>query len=376
MKKHKEAFTKMKIYFEDYRKENKPFLEKILSNVVKVIELKSEYEHEKYIQEFEQEFAKYNNSKYAVGVNSGTTALELALRASGIKEGDEVIIPSYTYIATALAVSNLGVVPIFVDVKEDTFTIDPAKIERNITKRTKAIIPVHIHGNPCDMEEIIEITKKYNLTVIEDASHAHGAEYKGKKVGNFGIGCFSSHTSKNLSGIGNSGLITVNDIKTYQSIRKMIEVTNDPDLKLCKRTPCKINVLQAAVLKTKLTYLDKLNCKRRSNASIYIQNLPKTIKFQREEKNSKHVYRDFVILIKKREEFMCYLEKNQIEAKVRYKIPLHLTKYYENLAYKKGDLTITEKIFNEVLWMPISYAISGKEIRQICNLVKNWKLYE
>lgn len=365
----------MQIYFENYWQENKPFFEKILFNISNVFKLKSEYEHEKYIEVFEQEFANYNKSKYAIAVNSGTTALELALQASDVKKYEEVILPSYTYISTALAVSNIGARPVFVDIKEDTLTIDPQEIKKKITKKTKAIIPVHIHGNPCDMSEIMKIAKGYGLVLIEDASHAHGAEYKGIKVGNFGIGCFSNHTTKNLSGIGNSGLITTNDIRIYELIKKMIEVKNDPYFRICERAPCQVDALQVAILKTKLLYLEKLNEKRRYNASLYIQNLQKLIKFQREEKSSKHVYRDFVILTKNREELMRYLEHKGIKTKIRHKTPLHLTEYYKKLKYKKGDLPITERIMSEVLWLPISYAILNREINRICSLIKSCKLY-
>jgi hypothetical protein len=359
----------MQIRFEDYGRENKPFLKQILFNITRVSNLKSEYEHEKYVQEFEHEFANYNKSQYAIGVNSGTTALQLALKASDIEEGDEVIVPSYTYIATALAISNLGAKPVFVDIKRDTLTINPDEIEKKITKKTKGMIPVHIHGNPCDMEKIKKIAKKNNLKIIEDASHAHGAEYKGIKVGNFGIGCFSNHSSKILSGVGNSGLITTNDINIYTSIKRMIKVTNEPDLNISKRTPCNMNALQAAILKAKLPYLNELINKRIKNASLYIKNLSGLVKFQKEEKNSKHVYRDFAILVKNREKLMRYLEDAGIETKIRYRIPLHLTKYYKKLGYKKGDLPVTDEIFKKLLWLPIPYSLSKKEINYTCDKI-------
>ncbi len=148
------------VSFEDYKKENDIFLPEIITNIQEVLKLKSEYEHERYIESFEKEFAEYNGLKYAIAVNSGTTALEIALKASGIKENDEVIIPSYTYISTALAVSNVGAKPKFVDIKRETLSIEPGKIKKNITNRTKAIIPVHIHGNPCEMDKIVEIAKR------------------------------------------------------------------------------------------------------------------------------------------------------------------------------------------------------------------------
>jgi dTDP-4-amino-4,6-dideoxygalactose transaminase len=359
----------MQIYFEDYKQENKLFFEKTIFNLSGVMKLRSEYEHEKYIEDFEKEFAKYNKSRYVIAVNSGTTALELSLNASGIKEGDEVIVPSYTYIATALAVSNTGARPVFTDIEEDTLTINPNEIKKNLTRKTKAIMLVHIHGNPCNMEEIMKIARKYNLAIIEDASHAHGAEYKGIKVGNFGIGCFSNHTTKNFSGIGNSGLISTNDARIYESIKKMIEVKNDPSLKISKRTPCRMDILQAAVLKTKLPYLEEINKKRRDNAFAYIERLPKSLLFQREGKNSKHVYRDFVILSKNREELRSNLEWAGIETRVRYAMPLHLIEYYKIPGSKKLDLPVTEKIFNKLLWLPISHTLSEGQVNYISDKI-------
>ena len=258
----------MSIHFENYEKENRFFREKIRNNIEAVLQLKSEHEHKRYIECLKKEFKEYNRSKYVIAVNSGTTALELALKASGVKENDEVILPSYTYISTALAISNLGALPVFVDIKEDAFTLDSKKIEEKLTKQTKVIIPVHIHGNPCDMDEIVKIAKKNNLTIVEDCSHAHGAEYKNRKVGNFGIGCFSCHTTKILSGIGNSGLITINEKEVYEKIKKMICLKNDPDLTLSKRTPCTMDAIQAAILKAKLPYLDKLIKKKREIANL------------------------------------------------------------------------------------------------------------
>jgi len=357
------------IPYKDYQKENEIFSKKITNNIEEVIKLKSEYKHEKYIENFEKEFAEYNHSKYAIAVNSGTTALQIALKASGIKKDDEVILPAYTYISTALAVSNVGAKPGFIDIKKDTLTIDPEKIRVNVSNKTKAIIPVHIHGNPCDMEGILEVAKKYNLKIIEDASHAHGAEYSNKKVGNFGIGCFSCHTTKNLAGIGNSGLITTNDKRLYEIIKKMVEVKNNPDLNLSKRTPCKINAIQASILKAKLPYLDKIITRKRNNACSYIKNLPKYIEYQKEEKDSKHVYRDFVIITEKREKLANYLEQNGVETKIRYKTPLHLTGYYKYLGCKRGDFQVTEEICKKTLCLPISYSLSKKDIEYICSKI-------
>lgn len=361
----------MFIPFDNYENENAPFKKQIENNIEAVVRLKSEYEHEKYIESFEKKFAEYNGSQYVLAVNSGTTALELALQASGIKKGDEVILPSYTYISTALAVSNLEAIPVFIDIKKDTLTLDPQKIEKKITRKTKMIIPVHIHGNPCEMNEIVKIAQKNKLFIVEDCSHAHGAEYNNKKVGNFGIGCFSCHTTKIFSGIGNSGLITINNKKTFEKIKNIICVKNDPNLSLSKRTPCKIDAMQAAILKAKLPHLEKIIERKKRIAASYIKNLPHDIAYQKEESNSKHVYRDFIALIDNRDELKNSLKTARVETKTRYMIPLHQTEYYRNQSHQQYNLPITNLVSRQALCLPASYIISNKEIQHICNLIKN-----
>ena len=348
-------------------------MERIGRNIQAVTKLRSEYEHEQYINDFEKEFAEYNGSGYAIAVNSGTTALELALKAAGVKENDEVILPAYTYISTALAISNLDAVPVFADIKEHTLTLDPKEVEKKLTIRTKAIIPVHVHGNPCEMDGIIRIVEKNNLAIVEDCSHAHGAEYKNKKVGNFGIGCFSCHTTKNFSGIGNSGLIAVNERATYERIKRMLCVENDPDLTLSKRAPCRMDALQAAILKAKLPYLEKVTKKKRSIVAKYRKALPEGIQSQQEEEGSRHVYRDFVVSTENRNELKRHLENAGLETKIRYTTPLHLTQYYKTLPHKRDDLQITQSLFNKLLWLPISYALTDKEVSHVCNTIKCYR---
>ncbi|MDD2751975.1 MAG: DegT/DnrJ/EryC1/StrS family aminotransferase [Candidatus Omnitrophica bacterium] len=360
----------MRIYFENYGKDNALLFKKTLSNIADVLRLESEYAHENYVRQFEAGFARYNKSSHVIGVNSGTTALQLSLEAIGIKAADEVILPAYTYIASALAVSNTGAKPVFVDITEGTLTIDPEEIKKHITKRTKAIIPVHIHGNPCDMHKICAIAKKYGLSVIEDASHAHGAEYRGKKVGNFGIGCFSCHTTKILSGTGNSGIITTDDNNTYELISQMVQVGNDPYPGLTARTPCKMDAIQAAVLKTKLSSLNTIIKQRRKNASFYVNRIGKYVRLQQQEQGAYQVFRDFVILSPKRDIIATSLKESGIETKIRYKTPLHLTKFYSGLKYKKGDLPVAEKTARQALCLPISSVLSPEELGYVCDELK------
>ncbi len=362
----------LKITFEDYADDSRFYSAQIKENIEAVLRLRTEYEHQQYIESFEEAFARHNGSRYTVAVNSGTTALELALQLSGVKESDEVILPAYTYISTALAVSNIGAIPVFADIKKTTFTIDPEEIKGKITNKTKAIVPVHIHGNPCEMDMILEIARSRKLAIVEDCSHAHGAEYGGKKVGNFGMGCFSCHTSKIFSGIGNSGVITVNGLKEQEVLRRMLCVNDDPEMILSQRSPCRMDVVQAAILKAKLPFLRKVIERKRDIARCYREGLPDNIQCQREENNSKHVYRDFVILYPDPGGLKSHLAANGIETKIRYKIPLHLTQYYRNLLNDKSALQTTESIFNQLLWLPISYVLSEQEISYICNMISGY----
>ena len=241
------------IPFQDYSSVHKKLKKPLLKEINFVLNLKDNSSHEEYIRKFEEKVIGYFNTKFVIGVDSGTTALQLSLVASGVKEGDEVILPCYTYISTVLAISNIRAKPIFVDIGED-LTIDPSAIEKKITNKTKAIIPVHIHGNVCDIDPILDICKKYNLDLIEDASQAHGAEYKGKKVGSFGIGCFSLHTSKTLGGVGDAGIIILNDEVIYNKIKNlMVPDNNTKEILFSKRTPCKIDAIQVAIIKVKLS---------------------------------------------------------------------------------------------------------------------------
>jgi len=364
----------MQVSFHDFSNQNKKLKLSILKEINHILNFSDNSNHDKYIKEFEDEFANYHNVDFAIGVDSGTTALQLAMIASGIKKGDEVIVPSYTYIATALAVSNIGAKPVFVDIKESDLTINESLIEKKITDKTKAIIPVHIHGNICELNSILSICKKYNLQLIEDASQAHGASYKNKKIGSFGIGCFSLHTSKTLGGIGDAGIITSNDKRIHDKIKQlMIPDNNSEEIINSKRTPCDIDAIQAAIVKIKLTKLDELNKRKNKIARLYDRLISnKLVKKIITAKDSYSVYRDYCIIINERERLQEFLFKKGIETKARYKLPLHLTKTFEYLGYKKGDSPIAEKMANEVLCLPSFIGISDDNIKYICDEINKF----
>ena len=346
-----------------------------MRELFKIMKFENDYEFWLYVSKFEKMFAKYSSVKYALGTHSGTAALQLSLIACGIGDRDEVITVPNTYIATALAISNVGARPVFVDIDEETYNIDINKIEEAITDKTKAIIPVHLYGNPAEMKRIMRLAKKYNLKVIEDACQAHGAEYSGKKVGSIGdAGCFSFFTSKNLSCLGNGGMIATDSRKISEMIRILRDPeANSPHLLLSKRTPCYLDAIQVAFLKPKLKYLDKWNELRRRKAKIYSELLSDTdIITPVETKKAKHVYFTYVIRTKRRDKLRRFLHRKGIETWIEYETPIHLTKTFKYLGYKKGDFPVTERVSQEILSLPISPFLKDEEIVKICKTIKNY----
>lgn len=354
---------------DNYSLEQKLFEDAILRNVRDVMRLKTEKEYEEYVSLLEKEFCRFNGSEHTIAVNSGTTALTLALAAAGIHPGDEVILPAHTYIASALAVSHNGGTPVFADIQADTLTIDPVDVAKKVTKKTKALMVVHIHGNVADMDSLVKIAKKYKLSLVEDCSHAHGASYRGTQAGNFGIGCFSCQSSKVFAGMGNAGLITSHDERVYQRLKEMIDVKNDPFSHLSNRTPCRMDVMQAAVLRAKLPFLNTLIEKRKQNARAYAAALPESVSRQKTTPHAHHVFRDLVIMVKDREVLSAALRKQNILAKIRYRHPLHRIQYYAALGYRQGSLPITERIYEEMLWLPVGPVLDRAVIARISSIV-------
>ncbi len=360
------------IKFCDYSKKNQNFKKDMIKEIYTLFNKTNEYELEKCTQELEKKFARYNNSTFSIGVNSGTTALQLALLVSGIKKNNKVIIPTYTYIATALAVLNIGAIPIFADIKED-LTIDENKIENLITKETKAIIPVHLHGNVCEMDKINKICEKYNLTLIEDCSQAHGAEYKGEKVGSKNIGCFSMHSSKIISGLGSSGIITMNNKEKYEQIKEcLLPNSNKTNNIISKRTPCKMDAIQAAIIKIKLENVEKIIERKINIAQKYKENISNNkIKLIETNLKNKNVYRDICIKIDNPDKFISYMKENDIEVKQLY-APLHLTKFFKT--NKNKTLSISEELCKKIVCLPNYYGITDEEIVYICEKINEYKL--
>jgi dTDP-4-amino-4,6-dideoxygalactose transaminase len=323
----------------------------------------------------EKEFAHYCEAEYAVGVDSGTAALEMALRAYDIGPGDEVITAANTFIATALAISYTGATPILVDIDPQTYTIDVGEIEKSITDRTKAIIPVHLYGQPADMDPILEIARLHDLLVIEDACQAHGAKYKGKRVGSFGhAAAFSFYPAKNLGAYGDGGIVVTHDEQVAETVKMLRNVGQSKkyhhDIKGYNH---RLDNLQAAILRVKLNYLDTWNAARRQHAEHYNQLLNGSdcvVPVVRE--SSVAVWHLYVIRTKARDTFRTYLQDQGIATGIHYPIPIHLTNAYQDLGYKKGDFPITEQYADEIVSLPMYPELTPDMIEFVSETIKNF----
>ena len=325
---------------------------------------------------FEKKFAEYCGAKYCIGVGNGLDALTLILRAMNIGEGDEVIVPSNTYIATALAVSNVGASPIFVEPEIESYNIDVNKIEEKVTVKTKAIIAVHLQGRPVDMNAVSEIANKYNLKVIEDAAQAHGARYKGKKVGSIGDAAgFSFYPGKNLGALGDGGCVTTNNKELAEKIRALGNYGSDYKYHhIYKGVNSRLDELQAAFLSVKLKNLDKWNLERRKIAGRYLNEIrnPQIILPLCSDNDYEHVYHVFVIRSKKRDELEKYLNQNGVGTVKHYPIPMHMQGAYADLNISAGALPIAEEISRTVLSIPMYYGMSDDEISYVIDCINSY----
>lgn len=319
--------------------------------------------------EFEKEFAKFIGVKYAIGVGDGSSALELSMLALGIGEGDEVITPANSYIASSSSISAIGAKPVLVDCLEDSFNIDPDKIEKLITKRTRAILPVHLYGQVANMEKILKIAKKYKLYIVEDACQAHGAKFKNKVAGCFGeVAAFSFYPGKNLGAYGDGGMVVTNKKYIAERVRLLRNYGQKEKYKhLILGRNSRLDNLQAAILRVKLKRLPDWNNKRLLNAKIYNRYLAKVpIITPKIFPNYKHVFHIYAIRAKKRNELASYLSSKGIATVMHYPLPIHLQPAYKKLGYKAGDFPITEKLANEILSLPMFPELKEEEIKYIC----------
>ena len=325
---------------------------------------------------FEKAFAEYCDSKYCVGVGNGLDALFLALKALGVGAGDEVIVPSNTYIATALAVTYVGATPVFVEPDIRTFNIDPTKIEAAITKNTKAIMPVHLYGQPCDMDPIMTIAKKYGLFVVEDCAQAHGAAYKGKVIGSFGDAAgFSFYPGKNLGALGDAGATVTNDEELAKKVRALGNYGSDYKYHhIYKGNNSRLDELQAAFLAAKLPHLNSMNEERRRIAQKYIDGIKNEeviLPYIPEYANP--VWHIFGIRCKRRDELEKFLNDAGIGTNKHYPIPMHLQECYKDLGFKERDFPIAEEISATELSIPMYYGMTDEEVQYVIDKINEFR---
>lgn len=324
---------------------------------------------------FEKEFASFCDRKYCIGVGNGLDALMLALKALGVGEDDEVIVPSNTYIATALAVTYVGATPIFVEPDIRTFNINPAMIEERISSKTKAIMPVHLYGQPCDMDPIMDIAKKYNLYVIEDCAQAHGATYKGKQIGTFGDAAgFSFYPGKNLGALGDAGATVTDDKNLADKIRALGNYGSDYKYHhILKGNNSRLDELQAAFLSAKLPHLKRMNNARKRIAERYLKGITNDqiiLPFVPEYADP--VWHIFGIRCSRREELENYLNESGVSTNKHYPIPMHLQECYKDLGFKKGDFPVAEEISQTELSLPMYYGMTDEEIEYVIEKINNF----
>lgn len=329
----------------------------------------------KKVQEFENNAANYLGVKYAVGVANGTDALQIALMALGIGVGDEVITTPFTFVATTETIVMLGAKPVYVDIDPISYNINPSKIKEKITSKTKAILPVHLYGNPVEMDEILSIAKEYNLFVIEDSAQAFGSEYKGKKVCSFGdVACISFFPSKNLGCYGDGGMVVTNSEEINEKVRMI--ASHGSKVRYIHEVlgmNSRLDAIQAAILNIKLRYIDEWNDKRAKFAELYSQRLASIpqVKTPTKEEYAKHIFHQFTIRVEKRDELQKFLTTKNIPTAIHYPIPLHMQPAFRGFA-EEGSLPEAEKAAKEVISLPMHPDLLEEEIEYIANSIKEF----
>ena len=364
----------MKVPFVSFRPMEKELDAELRGAFDRVLE-RSWYIEGKEDEAFEKVFAEYCGTKYCIGVGNGLDALMLALKALGIGEGDEVIVPSNTYIATALAVTYVGAKPVFAEPTLETFNIDPSRIEAAVTPRTRAIMPVHLYGRACDMDPIMAIAKKYRLRVVEDCAQAHGATYKGRKVGAFGAAGFSFYPGKNLGALGDAGATVTNDPEIAARVRALGNYGSDYKYHhIYKGNNSRLDELQAAFLAAKLPILEKMNTERRRIADRYRaeMNNPEVI-LPAVTEGYVPVWHIFGVRCARREALEKHLNERGIGTNKHYPIPMHLQECYRDLGFKEGDFPIAEEISATELSLPMYYGMTDEEIQAVIDAVNDFQ---
>lgn len=327
------------------------------------------------LEAFESEFVEWLGMKHCVGLNSGLDALILAVRALGIKAGDEVIVPANTYIASVLGITENGATPVFVE-PDQYYNIDPDKIEQAITPRTKAILVVHLYGQACRMDKIMEIAQRHNLPVIEDCAQSHGATFNGQKIGTFGtISCFSFFPTKNMGAFGDAGAIATNDEEIAQKIRALRNYGSEKKYyNKYQGVNSRMDEIQAALLRVKLRHIDEITAERRAIAEAYLAGIknPNIILPQIAE-GASHVWHLFVVRTDKRDDLQKYLADNGIGTQIHYPVPPHLAEAYKGLGHAKSSFPITEHYADSILSLPLYNGMANDEWAFVLNTINHWR---
>ncbi|MCJ7778202.1 MAG: DegT/DnrJ/EryC1/StrS family aminotransferase [Sedimentisphaerales bacterium] len=325
------------------------------------------------VKAFEEEFAEYIGVSYGIGVGSGTEAIHLALKCLSIRQGDEVITVSHTAVATVAAIELTGAKAVFVDIEPNYYTLDATKLKAAITSKTKAIVVVHLYGQPADLEQIMKVARKHNLPIVEDCAQAHGARYKGRRVGSYGeLACFSFYPTKNLGALGDGGMVVTNDAQLAQKARLLREygwaqryVSNFAGWNT------RLDEVQAAVLRVKLKYLDEDNAKRAKLAGLYDEQLRDTdLILPKQRKNAEHIYHLYVVRSNKRNELLVFLKERGVGVSVHYPVPVHLQPAYDR---GQNNLSETERVAKDILSLPMYPELTRAEIALVAGAIKEFE---
>lgn len=358
----------------NYRAQFQPSFDMLLKDLSAML-LAGDYVLSSHVDEFERNFASFNGSAYCLGVNSGTDALLIVLRSLGIGPGDEVITQANTFHATVAAIALTGATPVLVDADDESFLIDSTAVLAAITRRTRAIIPVHLFGKPTPMREILAVSHKKDFLVVEDAAQAHGARINGRRVGSLGIaGCFSFHPSKNLAAAGDAGAIVTNDATVARKVEQIRALgQRGPNEHVAVGYNSKLDSLQARILSHKLARLDDWNAQRRRVAAHYrdaLVDIP--VSFQRQDADEEHVYHLFQIRCEWRDDLLAHLKRSGVDAVVRYPVPIHLQPAFQHQGWSRGQFPVAERLANELLCLPIRPDLTEGDVGFVSDCVRSF----
>lgn len=363
----------MGVPFVDLKSQYAALRDEILPAVSEVLE-SAHFVLGKEVSGFEEEFAAFCGAQYGIAVNSGTSALHLALLAAGVGPGDEVITVPCTFVATAAAIGYTGATPVLIDVDPITYTMDVTKIEEAVTPRTKGILPVHLYGQPADMDPILKIARRHGLFVIEDAAQAHAAEYNGRRCGSIGdLSCFSFYPGKNLGAYGEGGLVTTDNPEFARKIRMLRDWGAEKKYEhVLKGFNYRMEAVQGAILRVKLRYLEQWTNSRRRHAAAYTKLLSDSgLTLPVERAGSKHVFHVYAVLTQHRGELMQSLNSQGVQTGIHYPIPVHLLPAYSDLGYSRGDFPVSESIAAQELSLPMYPELTGAQVDAVCQAVSD-----